>query len=298
MPTPASTDWSMSSSAMRARRLRDAGPRDVGVGVGAQRVGAEAVEHAVDLLGGGDLAQVRAAQVGDVLLGAQPQPHRPTAGTSAVHSCWSTVKLPIRPRCTCSQRSSANSTRRCLPREVARSSRWPFSSAAPSSNLPCGLVTSGVVPANASWRSRARANSVWPSGMPRAYAADAGRSPGRPPRSVESREHAARPHRLRRVLYSRPAEPSRRIRSAFGPKPCSARRSASGAASTASHVVRPALVSARRAGAPMACTSFGGTSRSGAHLRVSSPSSRRSSWPRSSSRWSSSRWSSSPPPSS
>ena len=36
---------------------------------------AEAVQHGVDLLRGGDLAEVGAAQVGDVLVGAQPQPH-------------------------------------------------------------------------------------------------------------------------------------------------------------------------------------------------------------------------------
>ena len=41
---------------------------------------------------------------------------------------------------------------------------------------------------------------------------------------------------------------SRRIRRALGPKPCRARRSASAAASTASHVVRWAFARARRAG--------------------------------------------------
>ena len=91
---------------------------------------------------------------------------------------------------------------------------------------------------------------------------------------------------------------ARSRRSALGPKPCSARRSASAAASTASQVVRPAFVRARRAGAPMERTSCGGTSRpaSCGIPAVSSPSSRSSStrsWPPSSSRstsWRRSSW--------
>src|SRR5690606_35346082 len=84
-------------------------------------------------------------------------------GTPEPSSRW-IRKVPMRPRWTCRIRSWANSTKSSLPQARAPVTSCPSSSAAPSANRPCGLVTDGARPANAAVRSRASAWSVWPSG--------------------------------------------------------------------------------------------------------------------------------------
>src|SRR5450631_4189197 len=76
-----------------------------------------------------------------------------------------TENLPIRPRWTFSQRSPANSAKRCFPQAEASRSASPSSSAAPPANLPCGLETPTGDPAKARLSRPASAWLVWPAGI-------------------------------------------------------------------------------------------------------------------------------------
>src|SRR3954451_420764 len=86
----------------------------------------------------------------------------PTGGGAAPGM---TSNLPISPRCTCTNRSPANSTNRCLPADSAPSSSCPSSTAASAENRPWGLLTRTGRPPNATSSSAARRWRVCPSGI-------------------------------------------------------------------------------------------------------------------------------------
>ena len=117
----------------RAGSAGSARQATVGVGVVAQRVGPERRDDLVALGRGSTSSQMVAPRRSAYAVGsvcqprAGPAPHRlrGPAGDVGVH-----VELADRPRWTCTNRSSGNSTNRCLPQASAPTSTWPSTSAA------------------------------------------------------------------------------------------------------------------------------------------------------------------------
>ena len=110
----------------RARAARDPPPRQVGVGVAAQRVGPEPAEDLVAPGRADEVAQDRAAQVGvrrPARVGVAARPPaggvRPRPARAPRRPRRARRTTPIRPRWTWTKRSWSRSTKRCLPAESA-----------------------------------------------------------------------------------------------------------------------------------------------------------------------------------